>query len=101
MVQAQDSPDNLFSFNINDFMPEEDISSTSTQIQQDLPAAPSDLKGYLESLKNLLSQDLSDLIQDVQLIRDILNLIRHQLPQDLESVIVLATFFEVHQPLVL
>lgn len=101
MMHAQDSPDSLFSFNISDFMTEEDVSSSSTQIEQDLLTSSSDLKGHFKSEKNLLSQDLRDLIQDAQSIRDVLNLIRYHLPQDLESVIILVSFIERHQSCVL
>lgn len=46
---------------------------------------------------NFLNQDIADLVQDVQPILVIVNSIRGQLSQELESAIIPTTFIEDHQ----
>lgn len=79
-LQAQDSPNRLFSFNIDDLLVGEEVSLANVLVMPISKPIPADtMKGHLQSLLNLLTQSIQDLVQDAQPIQDILQIIRSQL----------------------
>lgn len=96
--QAQDSPDSLFSFNIDDFLVGDEVSSESVSATPSSESTLADtMKSQLQNMLNFLTQDISDLDQDPQPIQDIFQNIRGQLSPELESAIIPAAYIKGHQ----
>ncbi|RCV07950.1 hypothetical protein SETIT_1G286300v2 [Setaria italica] len=82
---AQDSPsDSLFSFNVDDFMAEDEVGPSSTSTQQTI-------------VTPLADENIIELVQDAELICTILQSVRNHLTPELESAIIPAAFIEGHQ----
>lgn len=98
ILQAQDSPpDSLFSFDIEDFLAEDEASSSSTSAQQTMETSLADeVKNRLQEMLVFLNKNIVELVQDAGPIRNILQSIRRQLTPELESAIILAAFIECH-----
>ncbi|CAN6372851.1 unnamed protein product [Urochloa humidicola] len=92
--QAQDSPDlSLFSYPIGDFLGEgKEVSSAEAS------AAPlsDEVKDKLRAMLPLLDQEVEVLVRDVNLIRQLYQQIKGELPADVESVLIPAAFIESH-----
>ncbi|XP_066335731.1 uncharacterized protein [Miscanthus floridulus] len=98
LKQAQDSPpDSLFSFDIEDFLAEDEASSSSTSAQQTMETSLADeVKNTLQEMLVFLNKNIVELVQDAGPIRNILQSIRRQLTPELKSAIIPAAFIECH-----
>ena len=93
-MQAQDSPDHsLFDFLVSEFLDEEKETSSTMVLGQ----LSNEAKAHLIKIQDLLSQDVINLVQDAAPIREALNDLQGQLPQDLEAAILPAAYIEGHR----
>lgn len=93
ILQAQDTPDNsLFSYPIGDVPEEEEASSAQSAKISD------PIKVKLQEILLLLNQDIGQLVQDAEPIRNILKGLRNQLPESVEDALIPAAFIESQQP---
>jgi len=98
-LQAQDSPpDSLFSFNTEDFLVEDEVSSSSSSAQQMTGKSLADeVKNCLQEILALLNINIAKLVQDAGPIHNIFQTIRGPLTLELELALIPVAFIECHQ----
>jgi hypothetical protein len=97
LLQEQDTPSSsLFSSDSEATINEEETSS-----RQAFSLLYDEAKAKLQDMLQLLDQDISILVQDVETIRSILHDVKNSLTPKLASSLTPAAYIEGHQPQVL
>jgi chromosome segregation ATPase len=81
----------MFSYPIGD-IPEDDATSSAQSAE-----ASENIKTKLREILNLLSQDIGQLVQDAEPIRQSFKALQNQIPESVEEALIPAAFIESHQ----
>lgn len=93
-MQAQDTPDNsLFSYQIEDLLEEEEISSKAVVLGE----VPDEVKAKLQEILQLLNQDIGSLVQDAEGVKGVFHLLKGQLLADVEFTPLPVAFIQGYQ----
>ncbi|GJN07438.1 hypothetical protein PR202_ga25270 [Eleusine coracana subsp. coracana] len=92
MIEAQDTPDNsLFSCHV-EYEEEDDASSSQT-----IPALSEESKEKVQAMLNFLDQDIEQLVQNAEPVRQLLLALKGHLTSEAEEAIIPAAYIEGHQ----